>query len=55
MAIYNMLQPVEDSIRELPYVTSPEGISQLIHVNFDLDTGGSKIVDFEPDETNEQA
>ncbi|NQV56698.1 MAG: kinase [Rhodospirillales bacterium] len=25
-------------------------LSQLIHVNFDLDTGGSKIVVFEPDE-----
>lgn len=29
-----------------------EKLKNLIHVNFEIDTGGSKIVVFEPDETN---
>jgi D-glycero-alpha-D-manno-heptose-7-phosphate kinase len=31
-----------------------EKLKDLIHVNFEIDTGGSKIVVFEPDETNEK-
>jgi len=29
-----------------------ERLKNLIHVNFEIDTGGSKIVVFEPDENN---
>jgi D-glycero-alpha-D-manno-heptose-7-phosphate kinase len=30
-----------------------EKLKDLIHVNFEIDTGGSKIVVFEPDETSD--